>query len=143
MGKFKLYRRLNWKTLCAVTAIKIISLWAIAQWSSAASTVTSEQIDLYYQDMQQAASLTDNQVLEIKTLNKVYGDKFKQLSEEEVSRWKKIRKARSLNKEKQNQIKSLMSGEQFKQYLKYVDSAGKALLKDLKKQHDQAVPASS
>ena len=99
---------------------------------SASGKVSQEDIDHYYANMQKAVNMEADQLKQIQTINKDYGEKFKVLSGEEVSRWKKIRKARSLSKDQKKSIQRVLTEDQYSLYLEFVEREGKKLRQSIK-----------
>jgi len=99
---------------------------------SSEGIISQEEIDLYYANMQKEADLDGNQIEQIAIINRDYGEKFKELSKEEISRWKKIRKARSFSKDQKKTIQSLLTDSQYDRYLEFVESEGKKLRQAIK-----------
>jgi len=112
--------------------IVLVFAMVFGVFTSAEGVIPQEDIDLYYANMQKKVNLDDDQLEQIKIINKDYGEKFKDLSKEEVSRWKKIRKARSLSKDQKNMIQSLLTDSQYDHYLEFVASEGKKLRQAIK-----------
>lgn len=110
---------------------------------SASGKISQEDIDQYYANMQKAVNMEADQLTQIQTINKDYGEKFKALSGEEVSRWKKIRKARSLSKDQKKSIQSVLTEDQYSLYLEFVESEGKKLRQSIKDKRSAEKAAAS
>lgn len=91
-----------------------------------------ERLSLHYLKLQEFTGISDTQKDQLETISKIYSDKYKILAKEDASRWKKIRKARSIQKAQKRLLKDVLNDEQMEKYDEFMENV-KANLKKSRK----------
>ena len=118
--------RAKWSR-CFITAVLFVA-------ATVSSTASEQNAADLLGEFQQQLNLNDQQLAEFKDINIAFAQQLQQLREKEQSRFSKIRSFKEISKNKDQQLKSLLSEEQYQDYLTLQKQKKTELKKTLKAQ---------
>jgi Spy/CpxP family protein refolding chaperone len=124
------------KKILVASALALIGLAGGA--ATAQSRISSGQANEMKEDFQQFKSklnLSDSQSVQVRSIDSVYLKGLSSLKQESGSRLSKFREFKMLSAAKDDQMKKVLTKEQYAQYLEYKSQTREELKKSRKKNH--------
>ena len=121
-------------TASITTALLLCAAAVFAQMEELRNSTPMQRAKLQTVIMQKKLNLAPSQVQQVQKINLKYAEKMEPIISGNEGKLKKARQANAINESKDNELKTVFSGEQFQMYLASKEEMRQAMAEKLKQE---------